>query len=66
MVTIVTAIGGPVSVGTLDNDYTKYGPLLRVAPFRATIAKLTRALAAHMATITNAPYLDMVFGDHGT
>ena len=44
-------------VGTLDIGYTKSGPLHRIAPFRAPITKLTRALAAHMATITNTPYL---------
>ena len=53
-------------VGTLSNGYTKSGPLPRVAPFRAPIAKLTRALAAHLSTITNAPYLGMVFGEHIT
>ena len=53
-------------VGTLCDGYTKYGPLPRVAPFRASIAKLTRALAAHLITITNAPYLGMVFDEHIT
>ena len=53
-------------VGTLSNGYTKSGPLPRVAPFRAPIAKLTRELAAHLATITNVPYLGMVFGEHIT
>ena len=56
-----------ISVGTLSNGYTKSGPLPRVAPFRSPIAKLTRALAAHfLSTITNAPYLGMVFGEHIT
>ena len=53
-------------VGTLSNDYTKSRALPRVAPFRAPIAKLTRALAAHLSTITNASYLGMVFGEHIT
>ena len=55
-----------VIVGTLSNGYTKSGLLPRVAPFRAPIAKLTGALAAHLSTITNAPYLGMVFGEHIT
>ena len=62
-------MAGPMAakaVGTLSNGYTKSGPLPRVAPFRAPIAKLTRALAAHLATITNTPYLGMVFGEHIT
>ena len=49
-------------VGTLNNGYTKSGPLPRLAPFRAPIAKLTRALAAHVATITNVSNLGMGFG----
>ena len=53
-------------VGTLSNGYTKSGPLPRVAPFRGPTSKLTRALAAHLSTITNAPYLGMVFGKHIT
>ena len=55
-----------VLVGTLSNGYTKSGPLPKVAPFRAPIAKLTRAIAAHLATVTNAPYLGIVFGEHIT
>ena len=55
-----------VNVGTLNNGYTKSGPLPRVAPFRDPIAKLTRAIAAHLSTITNATYLGMVFGKHIT
>ena len=55
-----------VIVGTLSNGYTKAGPLPRVALFRAPIAKLTRALTAHLSTITNAPYLGMAFGEHIT
>ena len=54
------------NVGTLSNGYTRSGPLPRVAPFRAPIAKLTRVLAAHMSTITNAPYLGTVVGEHIT
>ena len=53
-------------VGTLSNGYTKSGPLPRVAPFRGPIAKLTRALTAHLSTITNAPYLGTVVGEHIT
>ena len=53
-------------VGTLDRGYTKSGPLPKLAPFRAPIAKLTRALAAHMVRITNVPYLGMEVGDRGT
>ena len=49
-------------VGILDNGYTTSGPLPRVAPFRTPIAKLARAVAAHTWSITNRPYLDMVFG----
>ena len=55
-----------LSVGTLSNGYTRSGPLSRVAPFRTPIAKLTRALAAHMSTITNAPYLGTFVGEHIT
>ena len=40
--------------------------LAQSSPFRAPIAKLTRVLAVHLATITNAPYLGMVFGEHIT
>ena len=39
-------------VGTLSNGYTKSGPLPKVAPFRAPIAKLTRSLAAHHLSTT--------------
>ena len=44
----------------VDNGYTKSGPLPKVAPFRGPIAKLTRAVAAHVYAITKVPYLDMV------
>ena len=55
-----------VLVGTLSNGYSKSVPLPIVAPFKAPIAKLTRALAAHLSTIISAPYLGMVFGEHIT
>ena len=62
----VLQLSEPGLVGILSNGYTKSGALPRVAPFRAPIAKLTRAIAAHLSTITNAPYLGMMFGKHIT